>query len=232
VSTLKKRAIASCGKVDPVVRVKRCAAQEKEHRMHPKGGVHFWVRCSKAALGGAALLLASGPADAQGFLQAIFGPPQAPRSSRSDGFPFPSMQPLFRPFGAPARRTKPKPTVPAETAPVMPTEAKPARLTPDSEIVASLMKDSTLRRGDIVVFPDGPRVFKGAAGSSTHKESDFEDLHATQLVGRTTRGAVLTATRSAKASPGTAPHTLSLPAARRPDGVSETGALAVSASRP
>ena len=27
-------------------RAERCAAQEKEHRMHPKSGVHFWVRCS------------------------------------------------------------------------------------------------------------------------------------------------------------------------------------------
>ena len=39
---------ASCGKVDPVFRVERCAAQEK-HRMDPKSGVHFWVRCAHRA---------------------------------------------------------------------------------------------------------------------------------------------------------------------------------------
>jgi pimeloyl-ACP methyl ester carboxylesterase len=44
---------ASCGpegprqrKVDPVFRVERCAVQEREHRMDPKSGDHFWVRCS------------------------------------------------------------------------------------------------------------------------------------------------------------------------------------------
>ena len=32
-----------------VFRVKRCAASRKEHRMDPKSGVHFWVRCSHRA---------------------------------------------------------------------------------------------------------------------------------------------------------------------------------------
>ena len=41
---------ASCGKTDPVFRVKRCAAEVKEHRMGPKSGVHFWVRCSRATV--------------------------------------------------------------------------------------------------------------------------------------------------------------------------------------
>ena len=41
---------ASCGKVDPVFRVKRCAAQEK-HRMDPKVESHFWVRCASCGPG-------------------------------------------------------------------------------------------------------------------------------------------------------------------------------------
>ena len=120
------------------------------------------------ALGGAAaLLLASDPVGAQGFLQA-FRPAAAATRRPQPAFPFPFVQPFFRPYREPARRAKPKPNVPADAAPAMPTEAKPARLTPDAELVANLMKDSTLRRGDIVVFPrDGPRVFKGTAGSST-----------------------------------------------------------------
>ncbi|HEX2510424.1 MAG TPA: hypothetical protein VHK66_07880 [Microvirga sp.] len=185
------------------------------------------------ALGGAAaLLLASDPVGAQGFLQALFGPPQPPRGARSYAFPFPFVQPFFRPYREPARRAKPKPNVPADAAPAMPTEAKPARLTPDAELVANFMKDSTLRRGDIVVFPDGPRVFKGTAGSSTHRASDFEDLHATHLVGRTTRSAVLTATRSANGPPGAAPERQARPSGRGPDGATETGALAISATGP
>jgi hypothetical protein len=45
---------ASCGpegprqrKVDPVFRSTRCAFSKVEHRIDPKSGVHFWVRCSR-----------------------------------------------------------------------------------------------------------------------------------------------------------------------------------------
>jgi hypothetical protein len=37
---------ASCGQVDPVFRTERCAASDKEHRIDPKSGFHFWDRCS------------------------------------------------------------------------------------------------------------------------------------------------------------------------------------------
>ena len=42
-------ASASCGQVDPVFRVKRCPLSAREHRMDPKSGFHFWVRCSHRA---------------------------------------------------------------------------------------------------------------------------------------------------------------------------------------
>jgi hypothetical protein len=38
-------ASASCGKVDPHFRVERCADQGPKHRIGPKSGSHFWVRC-------------------------------------------------------------------------------------------------------------------------------------------------------------------------------------------
>jgi hypothetical protein len=38
--------------------------------------------------------------------------------------------------------------------------------------VPELLTDKTLRRGDVVMFPDGPRVFNGRAGSQ-HALSDF-----------------------------------------------------------
>jgi hypothetical protein len=41
-----------------------------------------------------------------------------------------------------------------------------------------LLADDTLRYGDVVMFPDGPRVFTGSPGKS-HSVSDFEKLVAT-----------------------------------------------------
>jgi len=64
-----------------------------------------------------------------------------------------------------------------------------AKLTPREPIgdpVAALMKDPTLRPGDIVVMPGGAKVFKGGA-SVPHRLSDFEDVSRTKLVGAKTR---------------------------------------------
>jgi hypothetical protein len=57
---------------------------------------------------------------------------------------------------------------------------------PTGDPVAALMKDPTLRQGDIVVLPDGPRVFKGGR-TTPHRLSDFEDIRRTKLVGDKTR---------------------------------------------
>ena len=57
---------------------------------------------------------------------------------------------------------------------------------PTGDPVAALMKDPTLRRGDIVVLPDGPKVFKGGR-TTPHRLSDFEDVRRTKLVGEKTR---------------------------------------------
>jgi hypothetical protein len=64
------------------------------------------------------------------------------------------------------------------------TKLVPRELTGDP--VAALMKDPTLRRGDIVVLPDGPKVFKGGR-TTPHRPSDFEDVRRTKLVGEKTR---------------------------------------------
>jgi hypothetical protein len=55
---------------------------------------------------------------------------------------------------------------------------KPIQPKPPSEIanpVPALLADSTLRPGDMVMFPDGLRVFTGKPGSS-HKLADFKPL--------------------------------------------------------
>ena len=57
---------------------------------------------------------------------------------------------------------------------------------PTGDPVAALMKDATLRRGDIVVLPDSPKVFKGGR-TTPHRLSDFEDVRRTKLVGEKTR---------------------------------------------
>jgi hypothetical protein len=67
-------------------------------------------------------------------------------------------------------------------------EGKP-KLVPQGPIqdpVAALLNDATLRQGDVVVLPDGPKVFKGKA-STPHRLSDFEDVRRTKLVGAKTR---------------------------------------------
>ncbi len=64
----------------------------------------------------------------------------------------------------------------------------------EGDIGAVFMRDSTLRRGDIIVFPDGPRVFNGKSRNTLHQMSDFEDLGASLLVTEQTRQDILAAT--------------------------------------
>jgi hypothetical protein len=47
-----------------------------------------------------------------------------------------------------------------------------------------LLADATLRDGDIVVFPDGPRVFKGRVGTK-HQLDDFTPVTKTSVGSRT-----------------------------------------------
>ncbi len=52
---------------------------------------------------------------------------------------------------------------------------------PDGDPVVALMKDPTLRRGDIVVLPGGAKVFKGGR-TAPYRLSDFEDVHRTRCL--------------------------------------------------
>ncbi|SCZ12198.1 hypothetical protein SAMN02927923_04313 [Microvirga guangxiensis] len=67
---------------------------------------------------------------------------------------------------------------------------KPIEPRPMGEInnpVPALLADSTLRRGDMVMFPDGLRVFAGRPGGP-HKLTDFKPLaQAGKLLSRETR---------------------------------------------
>jgi hypothetical protein len=52
-----------------------------------------------------------------------------------------------------------------------------------------VLSDPTLRPGDIVMFPDGPKVFAGTSGSS-HKLSSFQEIGVSRLVSKSTRSMV------------------------------------------
>ncbi|HEV2560373.1 MAG TPA: hypothetical protein VGU45_17255 [Microvirga sp.] len=165
--------------------------------IHPAG------RLLPPFLGCAALLALGSPAAAQSVFHSLFGAPRAPQRSAAYGVP-PLLQPFFQPSREPVRRRrpapKPKPEAPVAGTPAGPVEAKPARVAPDEELVDALMRDSTLQRGDIVVFPDGPRVFNGNGRFTSHRMDDFETLSTSKLVNERTRREVTAAAPRAKAA--------------------------------
>jgi hypothetical protein len=59
-----------------------------------------------------------------------------------------------------------------------------------SDPVAALLRDPTLRPGDIVVFPDGPRVFKGSR-VVPHRVDMFESVEHSRLVSKASRKALM-----------------------------------------
>jgi hypothetical protein len=65
--------------------------------------------------------------------------------------------------------------------------------------VAALMKDPTLRRGDIVMMPDGPKVFTGGS-EAPHRPRDFEDARQSGALSASARKAVLAILEPASAS--------------------------------
>jgi hypothetical protein len=70
---------------------------------------------------------------------------------------------------------------------------KPIKLAPrepDGDPVAALMKDPTLRRGDIVVLPGGAKVFKGGR-TAPYRLSDFDEVRSSKMLGDKTRRALM-----------------------------------------
>jgi len=66
---------------------------------------------------------------------------------------------------------------------------KPIKLAPrepDGDPVTALMKDPTLRRGDIVMLPGGAKVFKGGR-TAPYRLSDFEEVRSSKMLGDKTR---------------------------------------------
>jgi hypothetical protein len=96
-------------------------------------------------------------------------------------------QPRFR-RAAPKRAARPAPEVAR-----LP-EKPPADLTPPDPAkrpnpLATLLNDPTLRNGDIVMFPDGPRVFRGAPGTR-HAMAAFVQVSRAKDMAASTRKTV------------------------------------------
>jgi hypothetical protein len=110
-------------------------------------------------------LVLANPASSANFFEVLFGlapaapPVYAPRRLRRDYLP--------------RKPSAPRPHEPAAVA----TPNKPKPMGEIDNPVPKLLSDITLRPGDIVVFPDGPRIFKGQPGSK-HQLDDFEPVAA------------------------------------------------------
>ena len=121
------------------------------------------------------------PALSEGILEALFGFRSEPPPHVY--VPAPRLSPYFRNEYAPRRReirrsiSQPSyARLPREEM-RSPIQARPVPLKPKAigEVenpLPKLLADSTLRDGDIVVFPDGPGVFRGSPGYK-HQLNDF-----------------------------------------------------------
>ena len=112
------------------------------------------------------------PARAQDFFGFFRAPSQAvappPVSQQFEYQPSPVIQ-----RAKPKVRPRPKPVVVEQLEVKKPIEPKP--MGEIANPVPALLADSTLRPGDMVMFPDGLRVFTGKPGGS-HKLTDFKPL--------------------------------------------------------
>src|SRR5215212_6723700 len=93
-------------------------------------------------------------------------------------------QPSFR-RGAAERAARPAPQVAR-----LPEKAVADRHPPDPSKrpnpLVTLLSDPTLRNGDIVMFPDGPRVFRGDPGTR-HATADFVQVSRAKDMAASTR---------------------------------------------
>lgn len=128
--------------------------------------------------------ISSLPAHAQGIFGLFRAPSQPAAPTQSpQAFGYPSDPAAERP----RRKARPRPKPVAVEQPEI---RKPVEPRPVGEIdnpVPALLADNTLQPGDMVMFPDGLRVFTGRRGGP-HKLSDFKPLaKAGKFLSRNTR---------------------------------------------
>jgi hypothetical protein len=114
------------------------------------------------------LILVAAPVHAQDFFgvfRLLFAPPARVPSYRPFDY---GRVPHYERRAMPRRVTRSE--EPIRKAPI-----KPRPIGEVSNPVPKLLEDKTLRPGDIVMFPDGLRVFTGRAASH-HAMADFEPM--------------------------------------------------------
>ncbi|HKH96620.1 MAG TPA: hypothetical protein VKA39_08870 [Beijerinckiaceae bacterium] len=192
---------------------------ETARRIDPEAGRRRAARCLAAALAGACLVLpletsvvqAGDDAGVHEFLMRESGrgrsaAPEPARYQPAPIVPAPvthAAATVQQYFDAPVQRAparaKVAPPVRAEFTNLQRTVdlAKPSQSDTQrglgSKAVALLMQDPTLRPGDVVMFPDGPKVFAGSSGR--HNRADFQDIDRSKAVPKDLRKAVLALTR-------------------------------------
>ncbi|SFV16017.1 hypothetical protein SAMN02799631_06269 [Methylobacterium sp. 174MFSha1.1] len=156
--------------------------------------------------------------DGLDFLRQIFGGP-------SSSAPAPVAQPYaVQPYDAPIRQRASRRNRLAVQAKALrgrtryvalpKAEVKPQKEVKPLQIAVSplksldartaLLRDPTLRPGDIVIMPEGPRVFHGDPDSDKHKMSDFQDVNRPGVVAAKTRKELLAMTAPIGALPADA----------------------------
>jgi hypothetical protein len=139
------------------------------------------------------LLVPASHAEAKNIFEIIFGPPLGSQARRTQPARHVSRVPHFhhtvatKPLARVVRgssgqrharfirRHRAVAAAPMEI-PGVQHDAKQAQMLPSIELVENILSDPTLRRGDVIEFPDGPRVYKGNGRFSAHKVSDFEQV--------------------------------------------------------
>ncbi len=125
-----------------------------------------------------------------GFFQQLFGARPAPvqpavasPSPAAYGAPRRSVRHAVRP----RVRYASLPADPDKVAGKQPVDSKAIAANP----TAAVLRDGTLRPGDIVVLSSGPKVFIGSDDAKRHRMSDFEDVKSSRAVDGKTRAMLL-----------------------------------------
>ncbi|MFN8829042.1 MAG: hypothetical protein ACK50Q_17170 [Labrys sp. (in: a-proteobacteria)] len=137
-------------------------------------------------------LTASTAAQARGgLLEALFGSFEPARPAVDVPFDAPSAKPakpkvkkVKRAVETAMRKQAPLPEVAAFTDPTQ-----------------QILHDPSLRRGDVVMFPTGPKVFIAKSKQGPWTEADFEDVAGSKALSSGARDMVVAATENARTTP-------------------------------